>query len=469
MIAPWFHVRGAALRTFLAGAAGLALVLIACGGPATNQGASDGGASSSSGGGTDQDSGPRDSGIAADGGHDAGADTGGPDAVYPAWTVDVPQVVSNGGPTLAAPVIVTVTWSSDPDGATYEAFDDALGSSPYWHAINSEYGVGPATSGAPNHVHVTTPPPSSLADLDLDAMVIQNVGSSWPADTDNTIYAIYMPPGTTLAFGGPLDAGGQDACQSSVGGYHTETQAGVVYAVMPHCPGFQAQDMEYTASHELNEAATDPHPSKHPAYLGFDRDHLAMDIYDEFRDELGDACENTQTAADTTDLPPYVVQRQWSNASASAGRDWCLPSADGFMYGATFLPATKLDMLTVDLSPLGNRREGIVQTRGFKVAQGQSVSFPIGLYSDRALGAPFSIEVQGGTGERILRDQQGNPVYNGTATATLDRTSGVNGDIANVTVTPTAYNAMGFVLLYVRAVYPGAQQLHYLPFLVSAN
>jgi hypothetical protein len=52
---------------------------------------------------------------------------------------------------------------------------------------------------------------------------------------------------------------------------------------------------------------------------------------------------------------------------------------------------------------------------------------------------------------------------------TLDLQSGVNGQIANLTVTPTAYSSLGVVFFYVRASLPGSKEKGYLPVLVSEN
>jgi hypothetical protein len=413
-------------------------------------------------------------------GHEAGTDSGAPvdaasdganaaaSSTYPAFKVDVASVVDNGGAVLAAPVIVTVTWSTDPDAPTWNAFDDTVGASSYWHAINSEYGVGEATGGAANHVSITTAPPTEFSDSDLDALVTAHAGVDWPAPTANTIYTIYMPPGVGLYFGGSPSAGGQDACAEGVGGYHDETQSkNLVYAILPHCSMFQAGDIELSASHELNEAATDPHPETALAYAGFDQNHLAFEFFNQFQDELGDACESFVEATDDADFAPYSVQRQWSNASAAAGSHWCLPALDEPFYNTTFLPKTALDTISVDLSALG---AGATTTtsKGFKLAVNESRTFPIGLFSDRATGAPFTLDVQG-LDQPIAQDQNGNNINNGTAKVTLDLTSGVNGQIANVTVTPTAYSSLGIVFFYIRAVLPGSTQHHYLPILLSKS
>jgi hypothetical protein len=310
-----------------------------------------------------------------------------------------------------------------------------------------------------------------MSDQDLDSLVSQHAGVDWPKATDNTLYAVYLAPTTTLYFGGAPDAGGQDVCAQGVGGYHSTTQSGnYVYAIMPQCMGFQAGDIELSATHEFNEAATDPHIG---AWQGFDQNHLAFEFFNQFQDELGDACELFAEATDTTDFTPYTAQRQWSNKSAAAGSHWCLPALHEPFYNTTFLlgepasiPATQLDDISVNLSALG---AGNVKTKGFKVPLKTSRTFPIGLFSDMDTGGPFTLDVQWPPMNVLLQDMSGNNITNGTATVTLDKTSGVNGEIANVTVTPTAYSSIGVTFFYIRAVLPNATQHHYLPVLLSQN
>jgi hypothetical protein len=153
--------------------------------------------------------------------------------------------------------IVTVTWSVDPNAGDYETFGDTIGASAYWHTLNSEYGVGPATSGATSHVRLATAPPAQMTDDDIQNLLsgaLTSSSSGWPAPTAQTLYAIYLSPMTGL------ESEGVDACLV-LRGYHAEAMIGgqsVVYAVLPHCPGSEPADVMAYASHELNEAATDP-------------------------------------------------------------------------------------------------------------------------------------------------------------------------------------------------------------------
>ena len=80
-----------------------------------------------------------------------------------------------------------------------------------------------------------------------------------------------------------------------------------------------------------------------------------------------------------------------------------------------------------------------------------------------------------GLDQPIAYDQMGNPVNNGAATVTLDLTSGVNGQIANVTVEPTAFSSVGLIFFYIQAYVNGAPPKsgvpseHSLPILISQD
>ncbi len=429
----------------------------------------DSGTTADSGGSTGDSGGATDSGGSNDAGSDAaadGGDHGSPSNMYPAFTPDVAQVVDNGGPTLANPVVVTITWSSDPDVAKYEAFGDNIGPTNYWKAISSEYGIGAVVSDAPNHVHITTAAPTTMSDQDLVNFVTTNVGSAtsgWPAPSNlGTIYAIYMAPTTGLTFGG------QNACQQGVGGYHDEVSVGgktVSYAVMPHCPGFSSDDVTTSASHELLEAASDPFPQSKTAYAGFDPNHLSYEFFNAFQDELGDACEIFKTAYYTDNEPNfmYAVQRQWSNLSAKAGHNPCVPLLGEPFYSVTLFPDQE-DTISANFSSLGF---GTIQSKGFKVPLNQSRTFQVGFFSDQATSGPWSITASVDA-QFTFPDNNGNPINNGTATVTIDKMMGVNGEKAYVTVTPTMYSSLGVVFLYITSVLPGAQAHHYAPILISA-
>jgi hypothetical protein len=420
-----------------------------------NDAGEEGGSGSSSGGASGSSSGAgEDAGSKHDGAADAGMEAGHtPSSMYPAFPVDSPTVMDNGGKVLSAPNIVTVTWASDTQAATWNAFDDSIGPTAYWKAINSEYGVGPSTGGTTNHVSITTAAPTTMSDADLDTLVSTNVGNgTWPANTPNTIYAVYMPPGAALTFGG------QDACSQGVGGYHEESQTGsYVYAIMPQCKGFQAGDIELSASHELNEAATDPHPNTALAYAGFDQNHLAWEFFQSFQDELGDACElySWSGYTDTETNFSYAVQRQWSNAAATAGHDPCVPAASGPFFDLTAFPSEQTT-INVNLTPLG-MGAGPTTTKGFKGTLNQPLTIHLGAYSDAPTTGMWNITTNVDA-QFSFQDQNGAMLNNGKATVTLDKTSVINGDTVTLTVTPTDWGQLGVVYIWFRNSMPNAAQ-----------
>src|SRR5579859_5750682 len=116
---------------------GIAVVcgsFLACGG--TTGGNGPGPSTDDAGGVTLNDAGPTgpsgnpDSGAAPD--TAPPVDHGQPSSTYPAFPPDMGQLVNNGGLVLKSPVVVAVSWDSDPSQATFEQFADGIGASEYW-------------------------------------------------------------------------------------------------------------------------------------------------------------------------------------------------------------------------------------------------------------------------------------------------------------------------------------------------
>jgi hypothetical protein len=373
---------------------------------------------------------------------------GAPSDTYPAWTPWMGQLTNNGGPVLSAPIVVTITWDVDTGRSTFEGFGDGLGSSSYWSAAVGEYGVGPATSGTTNHVHLSSTPPAQWSDSDVRSFIQANAGATLPAATSQTIYVFYIAPGTTFLWGG------QDAC-NSIGGYHDDVAVGstrVAYAVLPNC----ASDSKTTryASHEIGEAATDPLPSTQPAYYGFDDPYIAFDFWQRGNDENGDACEFFADSMYTEAQPfQYQVQRLWSNKMGPLGHSPCQP------YTAPYFNMAPLDMqdVTIDLSQVGGPAS--FQTKGYECAVNQTIQIPVGFYSDAATTA-WTVSVA-----------ESNPLVNpvtGRLTLSVDpnKTSGQNGEKTFVNVTVTQAGPLKAELLSVISTQGTTK--HYLP-LVIAN
>ncbi len=142
-------------------------------------------------------------------------------------------------------------------------------------------------------------PGNSIEDSAIQQMLQSQIDSGvLPAPTANTLYFLYLPPGTTVNLGGSASC--QDFC-----GYHDATPNNVFYAVMPYpgCSGCQGglspiNALTSTSSHELCEAITDPLPGQ-----GW---------YDDSNGEIGDIC-----AWKTKQLGDFTIQLEWSNSAVS--------------------------------------------------------------------------------------------------------------------------------------------------------
>jgi hypothetical protein len=429
---------------------------------------------------SDHDAGLKDAAVEAEA--SAPLNHGDASSVYPAFTPDVPSIQDQGGPTLAAPEIVTVTWPNEPNATALESFGDDIGHSAYWSDTTSEYGVGPATSGPLNHVRLTEMPINAWSDTALQAWLQDHVTNyaqyGLPAPNGNSIYTLYLSTATDLT------VQGSDGCQQGIGGYHSSfvlAGADVTYAVILQCNGADLRNATSSASHELIEASTDPHPNDIAAYYGFDETHLAWDVFQSFQDEVADACEfyygpggafftnafsvveEADAGADGGDAGfvldagtlSFSVQRSWSNKSASAGHAPCVPAAAGPYYAVTPLDT---ENITLNLTPIGGGANA--QTQGYSIKKGVTKTFPVGFHSDGPTGGPWAISAS-----------EGNPLLGGSMgshiTTSIDTPMGVNGDIAYVTVTVNAIDtSMNGELLTITSQLNGGVRT-YVPILIS--
>jgi len=429
--------------------------------------------------------GPGDGGSGEDAAQDGGEE-GSTSDTYPAFPVDYPQISKNQGAVLAAPVIVTVTWPDDTNASTWEAFGDGIGASSYWSATTAQYGVGAATSGASNHVRMTQPL-ASLSYYDLQNFVIATVQAAqgdggapdsgspdagspnpaWPAPTKDakgnveTIYSLFIPSSTSVTDPGS----GMSFCTEGGLGYHDAVLVDgvpVPYAVNLECAGEPNSGVEETAAHECVEAATNPYSTTtNLGYVNFDTDHIAWDLYTGLlgNDELADACQNWQDSYfQETGSFPYWVQRSWSNESATGGHDPCAPGVTPYQ-GMTLFPSQE-STVKLNLSSIG---AGTVSTHGFPVTVGTPLTFQVGFFSDASTG-PWKIAYDFPASTQLF-STSGTPIGNGKATVSIDKTSGQNGDKANVTVTVTAKGTAGFHVMAITWAPPTMQGFlpHYLP------
>jgi hypothetical protein len=423
---------------------------------------------------------PTDSGVPEDvvetGPVDSGPNHGKVSTMYPAFTPYMPQVLNQGGTVLASPQIVTITWLSDTSYATWEAFDDGIGATAYWSAATSQYGVGAATGGTSNHVEQSTAEPTSWSDTDVANFVLAQAGdlttSGWPAPNGNILYTIYLPQTTSSTF--TLQGFGA-ACSAGVGGYHDNVYltgtGNIAYAVVLDCPGDQTTDVTESASHELAEGSTDPYPSSSIAYMGLDDSkYYAWDFYQAGSGtEVGDMCEVYFDSfyTDTTDSNfNYGVQRIWSNSNAIAGHAPCVPAETGSYFNVTPLD---LEPVTIDAIDIGGLSTS--PTLGYTIPVGKSKTFAVGFYSDGPVTAPWTVTVR----------DEGDPyagyyftaVGTSAVTASIDVTSGQNGQIGYVTVTVNSVDQTKADLIVIesRSASSGGSfgLRHIMPILISAQ
>jgi hypothetical protein len=372
---------------------------------------------------------------------------GAPSTTYPAYTPWMGQLVPNGGPVLSTPTIITITWDDDTGRSTYEAFGDGIGASSYWSAAVGEWGITGATSGAANHIHVSTTAPSTWGDSDVQTFITQNVGTLLPADTAETVYVFYISPSTAFTFEG------QPAC-NSIGGYHDNflmSGTSVSYAVLPACGSPESRTQ--FASHEIGESSTDPQPETNPGIRGFDNPYLAFELWQRNNDENGDACEFFPDSAFTETTPfAFRVQRLWSNVQGPLGHSPCQPFSNPYFNVAPL----NLQTITVDLSSEGGPSN--FQTQGYQCALNQTIHIPVGLYSDSAVG-PWTVSVA-----------ESNPLVDpvtGRLTLSVDpmKTTGVNGEKTYINVTVIQQGPLNAELLTIESTI--GSTTHYLPLLIS--
>jgi hypothetical protein len=219
------------------------------------------------------------------------------------------QLTYRGGPLLTAVKVFTIfwgnAWQTSPNSGLARqvnqffsfvlssALIDQLGE---YNIAGQSIGhgklIGTATITQPALSH-------SITDATLQKQLQTEIKSnSVPKPDANTLYFIYLPPGTAVVHGGSR------SCQAFCG-YHDTFGSGIYYAVMPfpNCAGClggmtNLDALTSTSSHELCEAITDPIPGQ-----GW---------YDDTHGEIGDIC-----AWKTKKLGQYTVQLEWSNKSAT--------------------------------------------------------------------------------------------------------------------------------------------------------
>jgi hypothetical protein len=286
-------------------------------------------------------------------------------------------------------------------------------------------------------ITISSQPPATITDQTIQADISANLSGSspiWGQPDPSTIYLMVLPSGTV----GSLPDG--STCCHSFGGYHDEVTAGstnVPYAVSCSCQpasgqsvtSFQQRTM--TISHELIEASTNPFPMTAAAYVGSDNADLIWTFVS--GGELADMCALNPDEAYPMPGTTYVVQRSWSNLAAAAATNPCVPAPAGPYFNS--FPA-----LTGTLLSVGPRA---FPTTGVVIPLGQSKTINVNLFSAAPTAAKWTVRAY--TLEQVLNQTSTN------LSLSLDKTTGVNGDVLHLTLTPrstnTALGGEGFVLV----------------------
>lgn len=280
-------------------------------------------------------------------------DAASPDAADAAPPPMPPQQLlpNHGGPIVATPEIVTITWQGDELGADFAAFDDWLPTSSYFTTLMAEWGVGKGSHGGVYVVDGAAP--ATLDEDGVRAVIEAGVAAGkLPAPNGSRIYTLYPPASTKVTNAGVV------ACEEFLA-YHASFIAGstlAIYAVTPRCEAPAGTSvLDYatlSASHEVIEAASDPDYRK-PAWV-----NTAPSAEAPIPGENADLCTSHPTRAEG-----HLVTRNYSNVAAKAGKRPCVPAPAGPSFGV-YAAASE-----------------------FVVAPGQSLTVPVYAYADGPLPA----------------------------------------------------------------------------------
>lgn len=334
--------------------------------------------------------------------------------MYPAPHPAFPTVESYGGSVLATPHFVSVTFSNDTATMiqTADNFVGAVGGTSYWTQTTAEYGVGTATVGAPIHLAETAP--TTIDDAQVQQWLVGKLSGPSPAfgtPNPNAIYVLFYPAGSTITYSG------YTSCQE-FGGYHGSVTVGAreyAYAVIPRCNSGMglAYDLTSTTSHELIEAATDPFLNN-PAYGTVDLDHIAWEMV--LLGEVSDLCAQDSNAVYQPAGFSWYVQRSWSNAAPLMGKDSCQPSLPGEVY------FNAVPVMTDTITFNWGGQPG--STKGVHIPLGTSRTIEVDLFSEGPASA-WTVSA--------------SAYQQGSLSFAWNRTSGVNGDKLQLTITANSY------------------------------
>ena len=252
---------------------------------------------------------------------------------------ELPQIPYLGGRVPENLQIATVTFANDPHRADDEAIARYVVTSSWYGEVTRDYDMRPASLRG--NVRLTMNAPARITDEEIGRFILAGVTDltlpPLPDEPDDALYLLYFPRSTIVTYGS--GARMSTSCED-FGAYHNELQLGqrkFAYAVMPTCPPYnnvhsELETIQFAASHEIVEAATDLFPRTDPAWR---IDRLALtNPWSLAGGEVADLCESLGVHREG-----FYLTRSWSNLAAAAGGDPCVPSDGSPYYNVTAQPA----------------------------------------------------------------------------------------------------------------------------------
>jgi hypothetical protein len=370
--------------------------------------------------------------VCVTGGGDAGP---GDDAAIgpvdggPPWSIAAhgpePLVPDQGGPQMAHPQLVVITYADDPYRDVEEAHASWLVTSSWLTSVGAEYGIG--AGSVLGTVHLGNAP-SAMMDTDIESYLGGGIASrSLPRSGDGTLsevlYVLYFPSQTSVT----ISATGQASCSSFDGFHNSATTSGgetFTYAVINSCASPDAtitliENSEVTVAHEVIEAATDAQPLTAPA-RSMTRSSSSPWLL--AGGELADLCAFRGGPWAYPRYGSFVAALVWSDAAAQSNdRDPCVPSDPAVPYYAVTVTPSTMQPIT----------------------PGASVTFDLAGWSTAAV-ATWRAYAQPGSGTF-------------TPYVSIDQPTMNNGSHATLTVTaPSGVASQSYAMVFVGVSAPGS-------------
>lgn len=324
------------------------------------------------------------------------------------------EMPAHRGVVLAHPKIVSIYFANDAVQKVddIERFHGLLPGSDWWKAVTGGFGIGDVSH--PAHLVLAASAPDEMDDDGVLAAIVDHIADgSLPYPDADTLYAIFLPPTTTL------HSVAGDSCVN-YGGFHTQGIASngdggstrFAYAVLPQCQT-DLTDLTIAASHEYIEAATDPYPFSAQGYTFDQGEPWSANL-----GEVADVCNGYVSL-----LGDFTVTRSWSLTAAREDRDPCQPTDESLTYfNAAIVPESltvtagdtaEFELRVFSAKPMAqtialSASSGMVQhvPLGFKLSQttaknGDVVKLSVHVPSSLAPGSyAFQVDARRGVGNQ---------------------------------------------------------------------